>query len=212
MAPTTPRATATATKVARPSRDGQVAVRGALHDDAVAVLTRWGAPDAVQENLRQAYLAHLHDHADAMWRACRVGHLTSSALIVDPAAEQVLLTLHPTVGRWLQTGGHCEPDDASLLAAAEREAREEGGIEDLMMLEAPIRLDRHGVQCRGDDGTRTRLDHLDVQWCAVAPAGAVPVRSAESLDLRWWPWDALPEGTDDSVRALVAASRARLAR
>lgn len=181
-----------------------------LHADAAATLTRWQAPDEAQGALRDDYLQHLSRFDDAVWRSCRTGHLTSSALIVDPAAERVLLTLHPTVGRWLQTGGHLEPGDASLLAGAEREAREEGGIEGITLLEHPVRLDRHRVDCRGDDGVRSPLDHLDVQWCALAPPDAVAIRSEESLDLRWWPWHRLPQDTDDSVRALVAACRSTL--
>jgi 8-oxo-dGTP pyrophosphatase MutT (NUDIX family) len=182
-----------------------------LHADATAVLVAWQAPTPDQERLRQDYLAHLSLHPDGVWRRCRTGHLTSSALIVDPAREGVLLTLHPKVGRWLQTGGHCEASDDSLSAAALREAQEEGGIADLTILEQPIRLDRHVVPCRADSGETTRLEHLDVQWCAIAPAGALEVRSEESTDLRWWSWQALPENTDDSVRALVTAAREALA-
>jgi hypothetical protein len=32
--------------------------------------------------------------------------------------------------------------------------------------------------------------------------------SDESLDLRWWPVDALPDDADDSVRRLVATALA----
>jgi 8-oxo-dGTP pyrophosphatase MutT (NUDIX family) len=186
-----------------------------LHADAHAVLTRWHTQDLEQSTLRLAYLDHLDHHVDAMWRTCRAGHLTSSALIVDPAAGQVLLTLHPGVGRWLQTGGHCEPDDADLMGAAEREAREESGIAEVSVHPDPLRLDRHRVSCRGDDGERTLLDHLDVQWLALADSRQIPIRSDESLDLRWWPWDGLPDGptgADASVRALVSAARRRLDR
>jgi hypothetical protein len=43
---------------------------------------------------------------------------------------------------------------------------------------------------------------------AIAPPQSQPVASAEQLDLRWCPYDALAEPTDDAVRALVAAARA----
>ena len=186
-----------------------------LHARARAELTRWRTAEPEQEALRQAYLGHLDRHADGVWRSCRAGHVTSSALIVDPQAGQVLLTLHPGVGRWLQTGGHCEPADIDLAAAAKREAREESGIPDVALQSDPLRLDRHQVACRGDDGERTLLDHLDVQWLALSEAHRTPVRSDESADLRWWPWDALPTGStgaDASVRALVAVARDRLQR
>ena len=45
---------------------------------------------------------------------------------------------------WLQMGGHCEPEDATLAAAALREATEESGIAGLTLLPGgPVRLDRH---------------------------------------------------------------------
>ncbi len=186
-----------------------------LHADAHRTLLDWSPPDRDQSRLRGEYLRHLDTYPDAMWRACRAGHLTASAIVVDPVRERVLLTLHPGVGRWLQTGGHCEPTDTDFTAAALREAREESGILDVVISGAPLRLDRHQVSCRGGDGQHTTLDHLDVQWLVLAPADAVAVRSAESVDLRWWPWEDLPggeTGADRSVRDLVAAARTRLNR
>ncbi|MGY2062491.1 NUDIX hydrolase, partial [Nocardia gipuzkoensis] len=43
-------------------------------------------------------------------------------------------------------------------------------------------------------GVPTR--HLDLLFRVRAPKGAVPVRSSESTDLRWWPVDALPENAE----------------
>lgn len=177
------------------------------------LLAAWRGSDDHQEALRRDYLAHLDQHHDGAWRSCRLGHLTSSALIVDPLAGRVLLTLHPGVGRWLQTGGHCEIQDADLAAAAGREAREESGIGEVVVQPVPLRLDRHQVSCRADDGHRSVLDHLDVQWLALADSRCVPVRSNESIDVRWWNWQTLPEGStgaDASVRALVQAAVVRL--
>ena len=181
-----------------------------LHADASQVLSAWAPLLPDQIALRGDYLAFLDTHADAMRRSNRLGHLTGSALVVDSSRESVLLTLHPLVGRWLQLGGHVETSDATLVDAARRESIEEGGIAGIRVDPVPLRLDRHRVRCRDGQGGEDMLEHLDVQFLAHAPDGAIEQRSSESIDLRWWRWDALPEGTDQSVRALVQAARTRL--
>jgi 8-oxo-dGTP pyrophosphatase MutT (NUDIX family) len=193
-----------------PARTGRPGPPGTLHEDAVGVLTAWQPDDPGQRRLRTDYLDHLAVHGDALSRSNRRGHLTGSALVVDVERERVLLTLHPLVGRWLQLGGHIEDTDTSLVAAALREAREEGGIDEIEVDPSPLRLDRHSVRCRDARGDFTMLDHLDVQFLAIAPTGAVARQSDESLDLRWWAWSALPEDTDASVRSLVATARIRV--
>jgi len=172
-----------------------------LHADARSVLTRWQPADAQQESLRDEYVAHLDQHSDGTWRECRIGHITGSALVVNDSRTRVLLTLHPKVGRWLQMGGHLEPGDATLRAAALREAREESGIDQIEISEWPLRLDRHRVRCAADEST-----HLDVQFLAVVHDQAQEVMSEESDDLRWFDLGDLPDGLDDSVRALIAAA------
>jgi 8-oxo-dGTP pyrophosphatase MutT (NUDIX family) len=108
---------------------------------------------------------------------------------VDDAGEHALLTLHPRVGRWLQLGGHIEPEDTTLAGAALREATEESGIDGLTISAAPIHLDVHPITC--SLGVPTR--HLDVRYLVRAPAGARAERSEESMDLRWWPLAELPD-------------------
>jgi 8-oxo-dGTP pyrophosphatase MutT (NUDIX family) len=183
-----------------------------LRDDAHDVLTRWTAPDTEQERLRSVYLAHLDRHPDAMERSCHPDHLTASALIVSADHTRVLLTLHRVIKRWLQTGGHCEPDDATLRDAALREGREESGIPDLAVDPVPVLLSLHEVpSC----GPIRPSHHLDVQYVAVAPAGSQAVISDESDDLAWFDIDDLldpssPAQTDQSVRDLIAAATRRL--
>jgi 8-oxo-dGTP pyrophosphatase MutT (NUDIX family) len=169
-----------------------------LYDDAVSVLDGYGD----QDELRGLYLAHLAAHADGMWKSCRSGHLTASALVVDPERDRVLLTLHGKIHKWLQMGGHCERDDATLADAALREATEESGIPGLRLLRGgPVRLDRHETPCAW---------HLDVQYAALAPAGAVEAISDESLDLRWFGYDEVAKVADASVVRLLEGTRALL--
>ena len=104
-----------------------------LHASAIATLTEWAAPDPAQDSLRHAVLAFLDARPDACRRACVPGHITASTLILAGDADEVLLTLHPRLGRWVQLGGHCEDIDTDILAAARREATEESGIEGLRM-------------------------------------------------------------------------------
>ncbi|WP_374999963.1 NUDIX hydrolase [Aeromicrobium sp. CTD01-1L150] len=172
-----------------------------LHADARHVLSTWPAPDEEQERLRLLYLEHLARHRDAMRRSCHPDHLTSSALVVDES--RVLLVRHAKAGLWLQTGGHCEPGDATLADAALREATEESGISGLRIDPVPLRLSRHVVPACGPVRPS---HHLDVQFRVVAPSGSTPVRQPGEDPVGWFAPDQLPEPTDEDVRALVSAA------
>ena len=177
-----------------------------LHADAVATISALTPRTASDASVQQAFIGFLAARPDAMWRTCAPGHLTASAVVVDPSRFSVLLTLHPRIGRWVQLGGHCEPGDHTLLDAASREAREESGIGALSFDPQPLGLDVHPITC--SLGLPTR--HFDVRFLAIAPPGAEPVLSDESLDLRWFRWDALPGDIDPELAGLFAAARARL--
>jgi 8-oxo-dGTP pyrophosphatase MutT (NUDIX family) len=173
-----------------------------LHADATEVLSGWRPSSRAQLSLREAFLGFLAARPDACARSCEPGHITASALVLSASGAEVLLTLHPRVGAWLQLGGHCEPSDTTLAAAALREATEESGIADLTIDPVPVHVDVHPITC--SLGVPTR--HFDVRFLVHAPAGATAVRSAESLDLRWWPLDALPEPDGESGLAEMLAA------
>ena len=109
------------------------------------------------------------------------------------------------LGRWLQTGGHIEPEDASLEAAALREAGEESGLADLEL--DPVTA--AAVPARGALRSgrallspRRAVSDPDRLGVATASFGARVGRRA-LVRLR------RPADTDESVRELVSAAAAQ---
>ncbi|MET7773290.1 NUDIX domain-containing protein [Nocardia sp. NPDC005366] len=173
-----------------------------LHASATALLESWRPIAGAEQSLREAMLAFLGSAPRGCLREHAPGHITASAVVFSHDGSEVLLTLHPRVGRWIQLGGHCEEKDETVADAALREATEESGIDDLYLEPELYGAQAHPITC--SLGVPTR--HLDLLFRITAPAGAVPVRSAESTDLRWWPVDALPENADVLLMPLARRS------
>ncbi len=175
-----------------------------LHDDAFALLTRWQAPTAEQEELRDHYVEHLRWHPDGLQRDCFPAHLTAGALVLSHDGGYVLLNLHAKARRWFHFGGHLEADDASLVGGAMRETTEESGLTELVVDAEPIHLSQHPVAFCDRRGT---VKHLDVRFLARAASDVEPVVSDESLDVRWWPVGDLPTDDPDMVELVDLALR-----
>ncbi|MFG1868865.1 NUDIX hydrolase [Micromonospora arborensis] len=177
-----------------------------LHADATALLEGWQPTSPEAASARERTLTLLDAGPIAMSRQHRPGHITASTLVLDATGTRVLLCLHGKFGRWVQLGGHCEPVDETLVAAALREATEESGIAGLRIDPMPIDIDVHEVLCQG--GSR----HYDVRFAVLAPPGAVEQISDEAEELGWFPPDRLPEPLAGGTAQLVAPALAALRR
>ncbi len=114
------------------------------------------------------------------------GHFTASAFILSPEGDALLLIHHRKLGRWLQPGGHVEPSDADLLAAARREAAEEVGRSDLTLdprQSGAFDLDVHAIPAHG---TSPEHEHFDVRFLFRSPTRRV-VEGEEVDGARWVP-------------------------
>ena len=139
-------------------------------------------------------------------RTCRPGHLTGSALVVDPSDRRILVLFHAKLRRWLQPGGHAD-GDGDLAQVALREATEETGIEGLRVVAPTVDLDVHVVDPPAEDAH----EHHDVRFLVVAPPGAVPVGNHESESLRWVAVDELAGlGADAGLLRLAERGLRRL--
>ena len=173
-----------------------------LHGDALDLLTHWRSTSPAQEQLRASYVAHLAAHPDGLWRSCFPAHLTAGALVLSHDRSQVLLNLHGKARRWFHFGGHLEASDRTLAGAALREATEESGLAGLVVEAEPLHLSRHTVAFCDPRGP---VEHLDVRFLALLGTDVEPVASEESLEVRWWPVDALPTEEPDMVEMITLA-------
>jgi 8-oxo-dGTP pyrophosphatase MutT (NUDIX family) len=153
-------------------------------------LRAWSPLAPAQAGLKGEYEEFVRDaQGAALDRDGGPEHLTGSCFVLTRDLSQVLLCFHRKGQFWVQLGGHVEPADVSVAAAAYREAREEGGIADLRPFGAtPVDVHRHALGSRFG----TCRVHWDVGFVAFADAEAVPVVSAESEAVAWFAVDRLP--------------------
>jgi 8-oxo-dGTP pyrophosphatase MutT (NUDIX family) len=104
------------------------------------------------------------------------GHVTTSAFILEPRGERILLIHHRSLDRWLQPGGHYEaPED--LAGSALREAVEETGMEGLVIDSwhrtsgLPIDIDSHRIPARPERGEPEHWHH-DIRYVVRAEEGS----------------------------------------
>ncbi|HEY1176759.1 MAG TPA: NUDIX domain-containing protein [Phytomonospora sp.] len=166
-------------------------------------MTAWTPHDRAREAY-DATVALLGGGPAVLAKANHGAHVTASALVVSHDLSRVLLCLHGKARKWMQLGGHIEPGDPTLLAAALREVAEESGLTAVEADPVPIDVDRHLARCGGGEAW-----HHDVRFAFRAGPGAVPRVSDESLDLAWAPAGDLPEPLAGATARLVPLAVAR---
>ncbi|HMV67304.1 MAG TPA: NUDIX hydrolase [Myxococcota bacterium] len=179
-----------------------------------ALLRRHVASDEVERGHVARVLALLDASPEPASRSSfQPGHLTASAFVVSADGRSLLLIHHRRLGRWLQPGGHVDPEDADLEAAARREVAEETGLSSVGPEPGQAELldvDVHEIPAHAGRGEPAHL-HFDVRWMFVARGDALQAGSDVS-DARWVPIDEVASWeTDASVRRAVARVRERLA-
>jgi 8-oxo-dGTP pyrophosphatase MutT (NUDIX family) len=172
-----------------------------LLDNAIGELERWTPHRGEEAALRERTLAALRDQPAALWRDGHPSHLTVTAVVTVADLTRTLLIRHRQTGRWQAPGGHCEPADESLSAAAEREAVEETGARSLVP-QGMLALRTGVAACHPK-----ALTHLDVVFHFVTADRVEPVPSSEVLSCDWHGLDALPNPMAADTRALFVRLR-----
>ncbi len=164
------------------------------------LLRTFVAADDREEADRCAMLRLADELEEPMSRGQERAHFTASAFVIDEACGRVCLVAHAKLGRLLQPGGHVEPSDATLEAAALREAKEETALELEFHPRAPrpFDLDIHEIPDRPGEPAHF---HLDVRYLLVGQGR--PCDGAA--------WYAIGEAGDESVGRLAAKAISTIA-
>jgi 8-oxo-dGTP pyrophosphatase MutT (NUDIX family) len=196
-----------------PPAAGELARRARLFEkgavflaSARAQLSAYQPSEASERGFRDRMLGLLDSSAPSSRRQFEPGHLTASAFVLAPEGDAVLLILHKKLQIWVQPGGHIEPGDVSLEAAARREVAEEVGLALVEPgLAAPIfDVDIHVIPARKDEPAH---EHFDVRFCFRAATRAF-VASDEVTEATWADLARIEQLTSD-LSVLRAARKLR---
>jgi len=172
-----------------------------------ALLVAHQPADAQERAHRDAMLALVEAGEAVLSRGhFEPGHFTASAFVLSPDRESVLLIHHSKLQRWLQPGGHIEPHDADVVAAALREVQEECGLSDLAPLgDGLFDVDVHVIPARRDEPAHK---HFDVRVALWSRSEAATVGDGVS-DVAWVPLaEVTASRSDASVVRAVGKLRA----
>ena len=139
------------------------------------------------------------------------GHFTASAFVVSPDHSALLLINHRKLKRWLQPGGHIEPTDETLEAAARREVAEETGVYAMATVGAGLLdVDVHEIPAHCDAPAHL---HHDLRMAFIAETWELTGDEQEVAGVQWFSWQSLADddvATDASVRRAVERLKIRL--
>jgi 8-oxo-dGTP pyrophosphatase MutT (NUDIX family) len=162
--------------------------------DILERLARYASENSSDREQARRISAFISSNPKCFERSLAEGHVTGSAWLVDSTGQNVLLTHHKKLNKWLQLGGHTD-GESDVLAVALREAREESGIGDLQPVFAEIfDVDVHQIPARDSEPQHF---HYDIRFALRTDGKEPPVKSDESNDLAWVPINRLNEFTSE---------------
>ena len=134
-------------------------------------------------------------------------HVTASWLVFWPDKKEVYLIHHKALDKYLQPGGHMEPEDqGNPWDTAEREVREEAQLEAQIIaifgdVNIPLDIDTHLIPANEKKQEPEHFHH-DFMYIFQASSKKTSLQLEEVLGGEWMPVDNLPSRFNEALRKL----------
>lgn len=163
----------------------------------VTLLTDYerSTPNALQQQHARRALTLIQTHQNTYWKRSEFspGHITASAFVVNPEHTHALLVRHLVLHKLLQLGGHIEPTDTDIHAAALREVYEESGFHGTIM-ERIFDIGIHTYP-QNERKHEPEHEHIDIRFLVEAPMETPRPPAHESNEVAWYPLADITHGT-----------------
>lgn len=166
-----------------------------MKQQLIAQIQRYSPVNEQEQTDKVTLLDLLNRGEDISVRENLTAHLTASAWVVSPDRKQVLMAYHKLYDSWAWLGGHAD-GDWDLRRVAQREAREESGIEALTAVSAePVSLEILTVNGHEKRGKYVPCHlHLNLTYLfEAAPEQALRCKPDENSAVAWLDMDTLGE-------------------
>lgn len=145
----------------------------------------------------------LENNENFAYRDNLSGHFTGSAWVVSPDFSEALLIHHVKLDKWMQPGGHLEHGDTSFLDGAQREAREEMGIDGFRVVSDEIfDVDIHTIPEKNHEPEH---EHYDVRY--ILSLDNNDISKIDTIEIHGAKWikieDLLAMDISDSIRRMA---------
>lgn len=140
---------------------------------------------------KEAMISFIKHNEDAFFRSNLIGHVTSSAIIMNKERNRVLFAHHKIYDSWAWTGGHNDGDEDCLYVAL-KEAKEETGLEHVTPLTEEIAgIDIIYVMQHIKNGKHVSDHlHLNLTYILIADENdKITHKADENNDVAWFDVD-----------------------
>lgn len=175
-------------------------------DQLLAILKQFKTDDEQERKDVVAIRQFIERHDNIFVRECLSGHMTGSALVVNPDTRQILLHNHVKLNKWLQFGGHAD-GETDMRKVAMKEAEEESGLTDLVFADSdsgdklPVDIE---VQTIPEKNGVSEHKHLDFRYVIYTRATEVSKpEKHESQDLKFFGFEEVDSLRDRLDPALI---------